>query len=87
MGVCPPPALSLLWLLGVLCEQEGVYITSDEENIESESLTSRASALTRKIAYKKAALFFPSLLLNFPAATAAALCAKLRAVNVHLSII
>lgn len=51
-------ALSLLWLLGVLCEQEGVYITSDEGNIESESLTSRASALTRKIAYKKAALLF-----------------------------
>lgn len=51
-------ALSSLWSLGVLCEQEGVYIASDEENIESESLTSRASALTRKIAYKKAAVLF-----------------------------
>jgi len=42
----------------VLREQEGVYITSDEENIESQSLTSRASGLTRKIADKKAAVLF-----------------------------
>lgn len=51
-------ALSLPWSLGVICEQEGVYITSDKENTEFESLTSRASALMRKIASKKAAVLF-----------------------------
>ena len=83
MGGYPPPQ-PYLWSLGVLYKQEGVRI-SNEESIES--LTSRASALTRKTISKSEAVLFPLSPLNFPAATAAVLCAKLHAVNVHLSMI